>query len=371
MPATPRATTRAPEPSAWTTITWSCRQSATTGMANEAPSGDHSRWLRAYWSKKGRTWSTKTSETANDPVRADRSRLDVDEREPQLHGRRGRGRRRSVVEMSAARAALATLSSPGAGTPIAAIVLPSGAQKKARTVPPSRVLHPARRAHPSAGADRPAEPTSRPGSAGATNARSFEPAPNSTAAIPNTSTACESVRSRVSSTICCRVPSPAATNARKRPSLETAGARKAPARMAAGSVATPSGRDLAEEAGDALAAAVDEQPGRVRPRPVHRRAFADGGRGCARVGRDDAQRQAVGLGRQERQRVPIGRPVEVERRVIRRCGRRSRGSAAVGPGLRRREDVDRGLVADARRGRRSACRPATRPGTRSRHRRPP
>ena len=49
-PSTPSATRRAPEPSAWTTTTCSV-PSATTGSAIDALSGDHTRWLSAYWSK--------------------------------------------------------------------------------------------------------------------------------------------------------------------------------------------------------------------------------------------------------------------------------------------------------------------------------
>ena len=282
---------RAPEPSAWTIITWSLPSSATTGSANDAPSGDQSRWLRAYWSKKGRTWSTKTSETGERPVRADRARLGVDEREPELHGRLGGGRRGAASRRAPPDPRLATLSSPGAGTPSAAIVLPSGAQKKATTVPSSRVRTSARRAvHQAERSDRQRERRGRVRPVRRTRGRS---SPHRIRRRPCRTRRPRASRSRRAS----RARSVAVSRRRpsakaRKPSVARDGRRAEGAREDGGRFGRdPVGSDLAEEAGDALAAAVDEQPGRVRPRPVHRRAFADDrrrarsrrpGRGAAR-----------------------------------------------------------------------------------------
>ena len=88
---------------------------------------------------------------------------------------------------------------------------------------------------------------------------------------------------------------------------------------------------------------VHEDPGGFDPVPVQRRALTNDRRGGAGVGRCDAHREPDRFGRQERHLPAVGRPVEIERRVIgapiegERRGHGRRVGIALAAGL---EDVD-------------------------------
>ena len=90
-PLIPSAIGRAAEPSAGRLVSRVRPPSSTRGRRSDEPSGAQRRWLRAYWSKYGRSSPTKCSPSRTDAVGPDRAAGHVDEDEVDHRGRRSAG----------------------------------------------------------------------------------------------------------------------------------------------------------------------------------------------------------------------------------------------------------------------------------------
>ena len=310
-------------------------------------SADQTRWLSAYWSKKGSCCPAKSSPTWTERcARIAPLATSTNTRRRASPGATAAGRP-SGARVTAARArtipaASATLSSPGVATWRAAMVSPvrrpvEGHDRSIEDRPDVArrgVQEPER-------SDRQVDRAALLGRRDEGELRARRPEIDG-------GTAEDVQRVRIG-------PVAALDDDRERGALARSDVRPEPAVTGdAGSaeVARLDGRrfdrhavrpGLAEERAGVGTAAVDEQPVGIGPRPVHRRAGPDRARGGAPVGRHETEREAVGLRGQERQAPAVRGPVEVERRMVRaRVDRRRR----PGRGTVRsdREDIDPGTV---------------------------
>ena len=337
--ATPSATRRAADPSAGMTempvvpSVGRPRAARSSGCPATRPGGSgrtgRSRGAAAPRRRRP-TWTARCARIA--PAR------DVHEHESEGEPGRDRGRpsrrgaRRGERVQGRSRPHRPRCRRPACATWRAAMVVPSGAQKKATTGPSRSVADVARRRRPASRSGPTGRATARPGWAGAMKASSEPVGPKSMAAPPKTSSGVRIGPVAGLEDDRCGVPSPGPTYARNRPSRGDrrergiARPRRSPVRPT-----TPSGPTSPKNA-----------PGSAPPlwtssrsASAHAQYIGDPARialaaALPSAGTRRSARPSGSVVRNVR-RCAVGRPVEVERRMVRAASRPSPESPVAAP----------------------------------------